>query len=120
MLSPLEAAYQRHEEPIRGCLLATREILLQAEPALKESLKWGMPFFSYRGKICCYFWIDKKRSLPYIGWVDGRSMSHPLLEWGSRSRIKIMWLNPAADIPFESINELLLLAKHIIAQKLKK
>jgi hypothetical protein len=118
MISPLEAAYQRYDEPIQGCLWAARSVLLQAEPLLTESLKYGMPFFSYRTKVCCYFWVDKKRQWPYIGWMDGRWLEHALLESGERRRIKVLWLDPQHDLPVASIREVLLLSKNRIDEKL--
>lgn len=110
----LEAAYERQSTELRACLYATRDLLLQLEPALQESLKYGMPFFSYKGKVCCYFWKDKKRKWPYIGWMDGKQLEHSSLEAGERQRIAIQWLNPASDLPHEDIAEVLELAKQYI------
>ena len=107
---PLEQAYLKQEEPNRSCLLAIREIILAEDEFLTESLKYGMPFFSYKGKMFCYFWFDKKTKHPYIGFSEGRFMQHPKLISDGRKRIKIYPIDPNADIPIEEFRELLQLA----------
>ena len=116
MFSPLEEAYLKYPEPIQGCLLGVRELLLQLDPRLDESLKWGMPFFTYQKKVCCYLWVDKKKKWPYIGWMDGRDMQHPALVKGERKRIQILWLDPNADLPQEDIAEVLIMAMKLLEQ----
>jgi len=33
-----------------------------------------MPFFSYRGTMFCYLWVQKKDLMPYVGFVEGLCM----------------------------------------------
>ena len=44
---------------------------------------------------------------PYILLVEGRYLDHPLLEKGTRSRMKIFRIKPNEDMPIDTINLLL-------------
>ncbi len=66
-----------------------------------------MPFFCYQGKMFCYLWVHKKHKLPYIGIVEGKKMEHPDLIIEKRSRMKIMLLDPNADLPIKTIERIL-------------
>lgn len=55
-------------------------------------------------------YTDKKTQEPYILFVEGKLLEHPDLESGTRSRMKIFKLNPAVDMPIDTINDLLNLA----------
>ncbi len=55
----------------------------------------------------CYLWTHKKNGLPYIGIVEGKKIDHPALIIEDRARMKIMLLDPTADLPIETINSIL-------------
>jgi len=78
---------------------------------MSDSLKWGLPFFMYQQKNFCYFWSDKKTSLPYIAFYRGNEMEHPALDSGDRKKIKVFTFDPEEDLPMALIDELLSLAK---------
>jgi hypothetical protein len=99
--------YIKQEEPLRSFYLALREIILLYNENITESMKYGMPFFSFKGKMFCYFWFHKKYQKPYIGWVEGGYINHPDLLKESRSRMKIYLLDPVKDIPVDTIKMLL-------------
>jgi len=107
MINDLEKAYAKQEEPNRSCLFALREIILGLSPELTESLKYGMPFFSYKGKMFCYFWKDKKTKEPYVGVMKGSLITHSKLEQGNRSMIKIFRIDPNKDIPIKELTTVL-------------
>lgn len=107
MLSDMDNFYQQKEEPLRGCLLALREIILSLDKDITTAWKYKMPFFCYHGKMFCYLWIHKKYGQPYIGIVEGKKLSHPSLIIENRSRMKIMLLNPEKDLPLRTINKIL-------------
>lgn len=104
---PLYNYYLSKEEPVRGCLLALRSIILEQDTAISETQKWGMPCFCYQKKPFCYLWTDKKTDEPYILFVEGKHLDAPELEQGSRSKMKIFRVNPAEDLSVESILRLL-------------
>ena len=99
--------YLSKTEPNKSCLLALQSILLRQDPLISETTKYGMPCFCYKGKMFCYLWVEKKTNKPYLLLVEGKHLEHPLLEKGTRSRMKIFRVNPEEDLPVEIIEDLL-------------
>lgn len=99
--------YLDHEEPIKSCLIALREIILQQDPEITPAWKYGMPFFCFRGKMFCYLWVHKKHRRPYIGMVEGNRLEHPELLIEKRSRMKIMLFDPNTDLPMDTLEMIL-------------
>ena len=108
----IENFFLKEKEPIRSCLAALRYVILHLKPDITELWKYNMPFFCYKGKMMCYLWMHKKHNQPYIGFVDGKRLNHPALIAEKRSRIKILLIDPAQDIP---INEINAIVKEVIA-----
>ncbi len=107
MEQELDSYYLNKEEPNRSCLLALRSIVLEQDEHVSETMKWGMPCFCFKKKMFCYLWTDKKTDEPYILFVEGKHLEHEALEEGNRARMKILRINPAKDLPLETINLLL-------------
>jgi hypothetical protein len=107
------------DEPNRSCLLALKSIILQFNPAITTAWKYSMPFFCFRNKMFCYFWINKKTNKPYIGFVEGKRIDHPLLLQEKRSRMKIYNLEPDKDIPIEEIKLILQKAVSLYPTRIK-
>lgn len=99
--------YARQEEPVKSCLLALKAMVLQQDPHLTTAWKYGMPFFCYKGKMCCYLWVDKKLGDPYLGIVEGKHLHHPLLKQEQRARMKTLTFNPRKDLPAAMIRQIL-------------
>jgi len=99
--------YLKKDEPVRNCLLALRDIILSQDENVTNVLKYGMPFFCYRGKMFCYLWIHKKFGQPYLGIVEGKRVHHPALLAEKRSRMKIFLVDADRDLPVKTINTLL-------------
>ena len=106
-MTNLENFYLNQQEPNKGTYLTLRDIILNLDSNITHSLKYGMPFFSYKKKMFCYFWKDKKTNEPYIGLVEGNRIKHISLEKGNRSRMKILRINPAKDIPIKTVTIIL-------------
>jgi hypothetical protein len=62
-----------------------------------------MPCFCYAKKPAWYLWTDKKTQEPYILFVNGNEIEHPMLEQGTRSKMKILRVKPNEDIPRDLI-----------------
>lgn len=101
------AYYLSKEEPVRSCLLTLRDIILAQDEHVTETRKWGMPCFCYKKKMFCYLWTDKKSGEPYILFVEGKHLEHPMLEKGDRSRMKTFNVSSTEDIQVETITMLL-------------
>jgi Domain of unknown function (DU1801) len=106
-MEDLDNFYLRQDETIKGTLLALREIILQQDKDITNAWKYGMPFFCYKGKMFCYLWVHKKYRQPYIGIVEGKRFNEPFLIQESRSRMKIMLLDPNKDLPHRRIESIL-------------
>lgn len=98
--------YLQKEEPIKSCLLALRDIILNYKKDITETWKYNMPCFCYKGKQFCYLWTDKKTKQPYILIVEGRKIEHPKLIAGERSRMKILIIDPHKNIPVKTIHKI--------------
>lgn len=96
--------YLNKPEPNRSCLLALQNFILKFDKNISESIKWNLPCFSYKNKMCCFLNIDKKTKAPYILFVEGNRMEHPELEQGDRKRMKILRINPHQDLPVTTLN----------------
>jgi hypothetical protein len=106
-LRPIDQYFLHQEEPIKSCLQFLRSYILQLDENISEAWKYGMPFYCYRGKMCCYLWVHKKYHQPYIGIVEGASIGHPDLIQEKRARMKILLIDPARDIPVKKIKGIL-------------
>lgn len=106
-ISDLDNFYLKKDEPIKGCLLALKEIIISQDKEITSEWKYGMPFFCYKGKMFCYLWVHKKELKPYIGIVEGGRVTHPDLITEKRSRMKIMLFNPNKDLPIKTIKLIL-------------
>jgi hypothetical protein len=95
------------DEPARSCLLNLREHILSYDPDITEVFKFNMPFFCYKGESFCYLSVYKKGGMPYAGFTDGKRIDHPNLVRGDRARIKILPLDPEADLPRDIIDSVL-------------
>jgi hypothetical protein len=107
MTQEIHSFYLNKEEPSKSCLLALRDIILEQDEHVTETQKYGMPCFCYKKKMFCYLWTDKKTHEPYILFVEGKHLKYPSLEVGSRSRMKILRVNPENDLPLAQIRLLL-------------
>lgn len=99
--------YLQKDEPVKSCLSALRQIILDRNPDITEAWKYRMPFFCYKGRMFCYLWIDTKTNFPYLGVVEGKRIDHPGLVQNDRSRMKIITFNPVEDLPLETIQNIL-------------
>lgn len=106
-MKALDLFYLNQAEPIKSCFFALREIILAQDQDITNELKYGMPFFCYRGKMCCYLWVHKKYRLPYLGIVEGKYFEQEFLLQEKRSRMKIMLIDPNIDLPIDHIKEIL-------------
>jgi len=102
-MKALDDFYFKKEEPLQGCLLALKTIILSQDDDIEETCKYGLPFFCYKGKMFCYLWFHKKYKQPYIGIVEGHRLSEEFLLAEKRSRMKIMLIDQNGDLPIESI-----------------
>ena len=107
MLRDIDAYFLHQEEPLKSCLQFLRTYISTFDAAVTEVWRYRMPFYCYKDKRFCYLWVDKKRNMPYIGFVDGNRLNHPDLLAENRSRMKILLIDPKAAVPVKKINGLI-------------
>lgn len=107
LIPEIDTYYLSKAEPVKSCLLALRTIILDQDPDVTETRKYGMPCFCFKKKMFCYLWTDKKTDEPYILMVEGKYIDHPKLETGTRSRMKIFRVDPTMDLPMKNIKQIL-------------
>jgi hypothetical protein len=118
MQENLNHFYLKQLEPNQSCFFALREIILNLNTRINETIKYKMPCFCYGKKILCYLWKDKETNEPYILIADGNQINHSSLEQGNRKRMKVLRVNPNLDIDIISIHEVLQLGIDIHESKL--
>ena len=111
MVNELYEFYMRREEPVKGAMLALRDIVLGFDEEIEEAYKWSLPYFFLRGKGFCYLWMDKKTGWPYLAFMKGKDMEHSMLEAGNRTLVKVFPMDPSKDLPLEAIEECLEMAR---------
>ncbi len=104
--NPKDIFYLEQPEPHKGCLLALRTLILSADDWVLEEWKYGLPFFSYKGKLFCYLWLHKKYKQPYIGFVEGHRMNNSALLQEKRVRMKILVVASDKNLPVRTIRRL--------------
>jgi hypothetical protein len=107
MMRAVEEYFLRREEPVKSCMLALRQLILDFDPGITEEWKYGMPFYYCHGKMFCYLWIHKKHRQPYIGVVEGQQIVHPRLLPEKRARMAILLVDPETDIPVADVRDIL-------------
>lgn len=107
MIPESDNYYLSKEEPNQGCLLVLRKFILQLDSNINETIKWGIPCFSYKNRMFAFLSIDKKTNHPYILMVEGNRIEHPLLVQGKRAKMKVFHVDPNKDIDIESLNIIL-------------
>ena len=107
ILKPADNFFLAQQEPVKGCLLALRKIILSHNNNITEAWKYGMPFYCTGNKMFCYLWVHKKYKQPYLGIVEGSKINHTLLIQENRARMKIMLIDPQKDIPQKAIDGIL-------------
>ncbi|PST82080.1 hypothetical protein C7T94_14830 [Pedobacter yulinensis] len=110
-LSPLDAYFAARPEPERSCLHFLRRLILQLDPAMTEAWKYRMPFYYLHGKMFCYLRHHRQYRQPYIGIMEGRRLSHPLLLAEGRARVRILLVDPHQDLDAGTISSILLEAR---------
>lgn len=106
-INELDNFFISHSEENNACFQFLRGHILSYDDKITEHWKWKLPFYYYKGKMFCYFWIDKKSQHPYVCFAKGNKSNNPNLELGTRKMMKSLTINPNEDIPINILNEIL-------------
>ena len=72
--------FESCDNPQSAAVNRVREIILAADPRIKESIKWKAPTFEYKGNIASFFPRAKKHVSLMFHQGANIPGAHPLLE----------------------------------------
>ncbi len=101
MQSLLDNYYLKQPEPMQGCLLALKDIILGLDKNITHHRRFQIPFFYYKDKKLSYLWVTKKKL--QMGFIEDKNI-HPKKE-GLRLKDKYtsILIDPHADLPIDLI-----------------
>ena len=101
MTQELENYYLKQPEPIQGCLLALKGIILSVDKDISHRRLYQIPVFYYKEKKLAFLWVNRKRLL--FGIITDKS----ILKFPEGDRRKDQYetqeIDPAGDIPIDKI-----------------
>jgi hypothetical protein len=84
----VDAWFARYENPKKDVVLRIRDIVLEADPRIEETVKWQAPTFMYKGNLASFYPKSKEHAslMFHVGAkIPGK---HPRLEGtGDTSRV---------------------------------
>jgi len=101
MSQELENYYLRHPEPIQGCLLALRDLILHVDDRITHERKYQIPFFYYKGKKLCFLWVNKKKLL--LGFIIDKTIYPVIAGVKRKDDFETLQIDPNLDLPVETI-----------------
>jgi hypothetical protein len=101
MNKELENYYLKQPEPIQGCLLALKSIILSVNKDISHRRVYQIPFFYYKEKKLAFLWVHRKRLL--FGIVTDKSMLEFPEGVRRKDNYETMIIDPNEDIPLEVI-----------------
>lgn len=84
----VDAWFDDYDNPQKDLVLAVRDVVLDADPRVEETIKWKAPTFIYRGNIASFY--PKSKQHVSLMFHTGASLPDPagLLEGeGDTSRV---------------------------------
>ncbi|MGY3213388.1 DUF1801 domain-containing protein [Mucilaginibacter sp. HD30] len=101
-LKTLEEYYLSKPEPYQGCLLALRDIVLQANSGICHVRKYQIPFFTYKDKKLGYLWLNGKKLM--LGFCMDRKLQQQInADVKPKDKYESIRIDPYADLPVELI-----------------
>lgn len=84
----VDAWFERYDNPMKPVVQRVREIVLDADPRIEETIKWQAPTFMYRGNLASFY--PKSKQHASLMFHQGAQIpgDHPRLEGtGDTSRV---------------------------------
>lgn len=63
-----------HDKEIKELMQLTHQLLLDSIPQIQYSIKWKVPFYSYKKPLC---FLNPKPKFLILGLMDGHLLSDP-------------------------------------------
>jgi len=101
-MKTLEAYYLSKPEPYQSCLLALRDIILSANPAICQVRKYQIPFFTYNDNKLGYLWLNGKKLM--MGFcIDKKLQIAMNADIKHKDQYESIQIDPNADLPVDLI-----------------
>lgn len=98
----LEYYYLSKPEPYQSCLLALRDLILNANAEICQVRKYQIPFFTYKDKKLGYLWLNGKKLM--LGFcVDRRLQVELNPDVKPKDKYESIQIDPNADLPVDLI-----------------
>jgi hypothetical protein len=118
-LTPLDNYFGSKDEPMKGFLLALKDLILRYDAEMEVSCKWRPHFFSLGKNMICYLTIQNKTNRPYLGFGFGMEINHPALLSEGRKMIKVIYFDEEEDIDIDLLYGILKEVTQIARSKIK-
>jgi hypothetical protein len=78
----VDAWFERYDNPLKPLVMRVRDIFLEADPRIGETIKWSTPTFVYKGNLASF----QPRAKQFVSLLFHAGASipgeHPILEGG--------------------------------------
>ena len=101
MNQELENYYLKQPEPIQGCLLALRSIILSIDKEVSHRRLYQIPFFYYKEKKLAFLWVNRKKLL--FGIITDKSILTFPEGVKPKDQYETLEIKPSEDIPIEEV-----------------
>ena len=99
-------------EPWKTMLIELRAIIKSTIPEAEESFKWGLPFYSVNGKMCCF--LNFRKTFVEISFTKGvliEGYKEFLIGGEKRKNLRSLRFQDPAQIKIKVVQHVLLAAK---------
>lgn len=103
LIDDLDNYYLKHQEPIQGCLLALRDIILKTNKDIISLRKYRIPFFYYKNNRLAFLWVYRKKIV--VGFIIDKHIYTVVPGIKRKDEIETILLDPNTDIPIDFILE---------------
>jgi hypothetical protein len=78
----VDAWLERYDNPMKEVVLRARDVILDADPRIGETIKWSTPTFVYKGNLASF--QPRAKQFASLLFHTGASIpgEHPILEGG--------------------------------------
>ena len=78
----VDAWFERYDNPMKEVVLRARDLILDADPRIGETIKWSTPTFVYKGNLASF--QPRAKQFASLLFHTGASIpaQHPILEAG--------------------------------------
>ena len=101
----VETYLEKLRPEIQELVRALREVILSASPGIQESIKWSIPFYTYKGLLC---YINPAKNHVSLGFCRGAELSNTqALLTGNGKEVRHIIVRSTDDIRREKLSSVI-------------